>query len=158
MFQLKENPFVPACSRKYGFTDLERQVVMALIIVSILLIVLGGFLAYSQITKAIKCKEQTTGTIVGVSRKSYSRTRRGRRVEYHPIFEYMANGTRIQSTADISSIFPKKFKNGTEKDLRYNAEKPDEFVIRGRAFLNGNVIGGLFLVLLGIAFIITSFK
>lgn len=129
---------------------------MKLIIFAIILIALGVVLAYKYIAKALRCREETIGTIVGVSRKSYRRNRGGRRVEYHPVFEYTVNGVRIQGAADNSSIFRNKFKEGTEQELRYNAAQPEEFVVKGKAFLNSNVVWGVILAVFGIAGLIVN--
>ena len=129
---------------------------MKLIIFAIILIALGVILAYTSVAKALRCKEETIGTIIGVGRRSHRRNRGGRRVEYHPIFEYTVNGVRIQGTADNGSAFRNKFKEGTEMELRYNAAKPEEFVIKSKAFLNSNVVWGVILALFGIAGLIVN--
>ena len=122
----------------------------------ILFIVAGGGLIVTKVMALRRCTEQTVGTMVGLDVKRL-RTNRRTRKEYHPVLEYTANGTVVRGTADINSVFKGRFKEGSTYDIRYNPEKPEEFVIRGRSLLSA-LLGGGFLLALGILILVVLVK
>lgn len=122
-----------------------------LLIVGLLIIAVGGFLFYLAIRNAVKCKEEAEGTVVGVERK-----RRNRKNYYHPVIEFEAQGKTIRKAADISSSFSTWYKEGKTMTVKYNADDPEEFFIKGKSFW-GDFLGGLFLMAIGIFLIVFQF-
>ena len=125
---------------------------MKLLIVGILIFVVGAFLFYLAIRNAVKCKEETEGTVVGVERKRMSRKN-----HYYPVVEFEAQGRTIRKTADISSAFSTKYKEGKIMKIKYNADNPEEFFIKGKSFW-ADFLGGLFLMALGVFIAFFQFK
>ena len=127
------------------------------IFVFIALIVLGGYMAFSQITKGRRCSRPATAIIVGRETKRVHGYKHRRIIHYAPVVEFEANGQTIRGTADVDSAFAGKYKDGNTLEIRFNPEKPEEFVVLGKSFRSG-VLGGGFLVLAGIAGLIFSLK
>ncbi|MBR6452336.1 MAG: DUF3592 domain-containing protein [Lachnospiraceae bacterium] len=125
---------------------------MKLLIVGILIFVVGGFLFYLAIRNLLKCKEEAEGTVVGVERK-----RMNRKNQYYPVVEFEAQGRTIRKTADVSSAFSTKYKEGKIMKVKYNADNPEEFFIKGKSFWT-DFLGGLFLMAIGVFLIVLQFK
>ena len=122
------------------------------LIVGILVVAVGAFLLYPALRNALKCKGETEGTIVSVERK-----RSNRKNDYYPVMEFTAGGKTIRKTADISSRFSTKFKEGSTLMIKYNEDDPEEFFIKGKSF-RSNFFGGLFVVAVGVIMIVFSLQ
>lgn len=122
------------------------------IIIYGLLLVLGAVLIYSQAAKSQRCTEEAAGTIVGFRRSKYSAGRYRRHRKY-PVVEYVVDEQTIQEMADVRSL---RYKEGSVLEIRYNRDKPEEFVVKTRSFVSSMLSGGL-LVLLGAAGLILNF-
>ena len=120
------------------------------------LIILGGYMAYIQLSKGKRCSQPATATIVGRDTKRVRGYKGRRSTHYTPVVEFEADGETVQATADVDSIFPNKYKDGNELEIRYNPDQPNEIIVKGKSFRSG-VLGGAFLILLGIAGLFLSF-
>ena len=119
------------------------------ILIFIAMIVMGGYMAYNQLTRGRHCTQAVTATVVGRETKRV-RGRRGRRTtHYAPVVEFMAGDQTIRATADVDSIFAGKYKDGDALQIRYNPDDPEEIVVQGKSFRSG-VLGGCFVSLVGI--------
>lgn len=121
---------------------------MAVTVVYILMIVLGGFMVYLQIGKGRKCTEEATAVVVGRETKRIRSGKGRRRTEYHPVLEFTAGEQTVRKAADISSIFPGKYKDGDTLEIRYDPENPEEFLVKGKSFRT-YALGGALLILMG---------
>ena len=129
---------------------------MSRIIIYILLLAMGSYMVYSQVSRGGRCTQQASAAIVGQERKR-NRGARGRRTtHYAPIVEFTANGQTVRATADVDSIFSGKYKDGETLEIRYNPDNPEEIVVQGKSFRSG-VLGGGLLILVGIAGLVLSF-
>ncbi|MCR5266906.1 MAG: DUF3592 domain-containing protein [Lachnospiraceae bacterium] len=122
-----------------------------LLLVGVLMLVVGGFLLYLAIRNKLKCRMETEATIVSIERKHSNRKN-----HYYPVVEFSVNGKMIHETADISSLFSTKFKQGEMLKVLYNEENPKQFVIRGKSF-RADFFGGLFLFVVGVGCVIMQF-
>ena len=109
------------------------------------LLALGVVMIVMQILKSGRCTEEATATVVGFERKRTG-TVKHRRYKKYPVVSFAAEDTVVQGTADVSSL---RYKEGTEFQVKYNREKPEEFVVKGRSLLS-NVLGGALLTVLGL--------
>ena len=114
------------------------------ILLYVCMLALGVAMIVMQALKSNRCTEETTATVVGFERKRTG-TARHRRHKKYPVVEFAAEDVTVHETADVSSL---RYKQGTELQVKYNREKPEEFVVKGRSFLS-NVLGGAFLAVLG---------
>ncbi len=116
-------------------------------VVYIAMILLGGVLVVLKAGTMRRCTEETTATVVGLERKSHHS--RGRTsTEYHPIVEFAAKDVTVHKAAEISSIFRGKYKEGATLTVKYNPEKPEEFIVKGKFVWTG-IFGGTMLILIG---------
>lgn len=130
---------------------------MATILISILMLALGGYMVFSQLQKDRRCSQPATATVVGRETKRV-RSGKGRRsTHYAPVLEFEADGQTVRVTADVDSIFAGKYKDGATLEIRYNPQKPEETVVQGKSFRSG-VLGGGLLMLLGILALYFSIK
>ena len=127
------------------------------IIVFAALIALGSWMAYTQLMKGRRCSQPATASIVGRERKRTHSARGRSSAHYAPVVEFDAFGQTIRATADVDSVFAGKYKDGDTLEIRFNPQKPEEFVVQGKSFRSG-VLGGGFLVLIGILGLILSLK
>ena len=127
------------------------------IIIFVAMIALGGFMAYNQLMRGRRCSRSATATVVGRESRRTRDSRGHRYTHYAPVVEFEADGHTIRGTADVDSAFAGKYKDGNTLEIRFNPEKPEEFVVQGKSFRSG-VLGGGFLVLAGIAGLIFSLK
>ena len=123
---------------------------MSKIIVYILLIALGGYMAYAQIVKDRRCSQPAIATVVGRETKRVRGSRGRRTTHYVPVVEFPADGQTVRAAADIDSIFAKKYKDGDTLEIRYNPHNPEEIVVQGKSFRSA-VLGGGLRALIGIA-------
>ncbi len=128
---------------------------MMRIIISIGLILLGGALVVMQLGVRRRCTEEATATVAGIERKTH-RSRGRTSAEYHPVLEFAAGNATVHKAAEISSMFRGKYKEGDTLTVRYNPEKPEEFLVKGK-FLWTGIFGGALLMLLGAAGLILNF-
>ena len=115
------------------------------IILCVCVLALGVAMIVMQVMKTSRCTEETTATVVGFERKRTG-TVKHRRYKKYPVVEFQVEDATIHGTADVSSL---RYKEGTELQVNYNREKPEEFVVKGRSFVS-NVLGGAFLAVLGL--------
>ena len=116
-------------------------------VVYIAMILLGGVLVVLKAGLMKRCTEETTATVVGLERKTHHS--RGRTsTEYHPVVEFAAKDVTVHKTAEISSIFRGKYKDGATLTVKYNPEKPEEFIVKGKFVWTG-ILGGSVLILIG---------
>lgn len=115
------------------------------IILCVCLLALGVAMIVMQVKKTGRCTEEVTATVVGFERKRSGSVKRRRYTKY-PVVEFQVEDAAIRGTADVSSL---RYKEGSEIQVSYNREKPEEFVVKGRSFLS-NVLGGALLIVLGL--------
>ena len=131
---------------------------MSKIIVYILLIAMGGYMAYGQIVKDRRCSQPAIATVVGRETKRVRGSRGRRTTHYTPVVEFATKeGQTVRAAADIDSIFAKKYKDGDTLEIRYNPHNPEEIVVQGKSFRSG-VLGGGLLARIGIAGMILSLR
>ncbi len=125
---------------------------MTQIIIYVLMLVLGAALIYMQIAKVQRCTEDATGTVVDFQRSKYSTGKYRRRRKY-PVVEYTVEDQTYQEMADVRSL---RYREGTTLEIKYNRDKPEEFVVKTRSFVSG-LISGIVLVAFGVAGLILNF-
>lgn len=109
-------------------------------ILGALVTLLGVYIIYQELSKRVKCKETTKGTVVEFYEKTKKENGREKIVRY-PIFEYTANGIQVKSRYNTrSKMHP--YQLSDEVDIFYNANKADEFYIKGNgdSFVLGTIV------------------
>ena len=72
---------------------------MATILISILMLALGGYMVFSQLQKDRRCSQPATATVVGRETKRV-RSGKGRRsTHYAPVLEFEADGQTVPQAA-----------------------------------------------------------
>lgn len=73
---------------------------------------------------------------------------------YTPVYEFTAGGITVRKSGDIYSTNRKKFRVGDSAAVRYNPDKPEEFLVNGK---NGTKGAGMILLLFGIVLAAIAF-
>lgn len=121
--------------------------VVALILVSSAMILVGILVMFFDRRKRGRCTEETEATIVGIRREINMDQDSGNSSSYYPVFRFTAGGATVEQTSNLSSSRRRKFKEGDVWQVRYNPEKPDEFYVVG---VGGGTSAGIILIILGI--------
>ncbi len=124
---------------------MEASWVIFLVAAGMLLI--GVLIVIFDRRKRARCTEETTAMIIGVNR-DFSRDDDGHKeYSYTPIFEFSARGVTVRRQGGSSFSRKRKVKVGETKQVRYNPENPNEFVVVGDS---GNTGGGVTLIVMSI--------
>lgn len=123
----------------------------AYLVLGILFLGLGGFTLWKNIEKKLKCNVEAEAEVTQVKRQSHGTGKR-RSVDYSPILTYRAEGEEHSGMAQISSIFPNKFKVGQTMIIKYDVNDPDNFCVKGKVenikwSIFGIILGGFFIFL-----------
>ena len=115
------------------------------VLLGIFLTFISGTIIYQEISKRLKCKEITKGTVVDFFERTKIKKGREKIVRY-PIFEYIANGNTVRKRYNIKSkIHP--YQLSDEVNIHYNKNKEDEFYIKGDG---DSLILGVIILIMGL--------
>ncbi len=105
------------------------------IIFGIVLIAYGVFRICKIFFKNRKCTEEAVATVTGVESTSYTtgRRHRKRKHKYHPVVEFTVNGQKVQQRAPLSSSSSDAYEVGSEIEILYNPQDPQEFRALGKS-------------------------
>ena len=73
---------------------------------------------------------------------------------YTPIYEFVVNGNTIRKNGGIYSHNKRDFNVGDTATVKYNPDKPDEFLVNGKS---GGKVLGIALLLFGLVIIAIAF-
>ncbi len=128
-----------------------------LLITGLFIAGMGIYLSAKIIKKLKRCTADISAICTSVRRKGHSSHTGGRhrtRYSYTPILSYRVNGADYSVEADISSMFPTKYREGQRFDIRYDPSSPENIIIKGRT--NG-LAADIFLIITGAVFVVMYF-
>ena len=124
------------------------QATIALYIVAAVMVLIGILIVFFDRRKRARCTEETTATIVSVG-EDVSRDGSGHKERsYTAYYEFTARGGTVRRQGGTSTTRKRKYKRGETRQVKYNPDNPNEFIVVGDS---GNSVGGIVLIILAIA-------
>lgn len=114
-----------------------EQVVISSVGVLSTLVGVGLLLRVREVRR--NCTEKTTGRICRVKAKRWGRSSR-----FYPVVEYIADGKDYVKESGLSTGLKNKYKVGEPLDVKYNPEKPEEFIVTAAADIGCGIVSLLF--------------
>ncbi|MCQ2519495.1 MAG: DUF3592 domain-containing protein [Lachnospiraceae bacterium] len=124
---------------------------MAYAIIGIIVLLIGAYILMVEISRRIRCTKQVKGKICAVVQQNDFEFRNSRAKVYHPVYEFEADGRIIKGHYKQYNKSDAWFQVGAEAKIRYNPDKPDEFVVVDAV---SELVTGTFCALAGIVLII----
>lgn len=123
------------------------EAISALYIVAAVMLLIGILIVIFDRRKRARCTEETTATIVSVG-EDITRDGSGHKERsYTAYYEFTARGGTVRRQGGSSTSRKRKYKRGETRQVRYNPNNPNEFVVVGDS---GNTGGGIALIILAI--------
>ena len=123
------------------------QATIALYIVAAVMVLIGILIVFFDRRKRARCTEETTATIVSVG-EDVSRDGSGHKERsYTAYYEFTARGGTVRRQGGTSTTRKRKYKRGETRQVKYNPDNPNEFIVVGDS---GNSVGGIVLIILSI--------
>ena len=123
------------------------QATIALYIVAAVMVLIGILIVFFDRRKRARCTEETTATIVSVG-EDVSRDGSGHKERsYTAYYEFTARGGTVRRQGGTSTTRKRKYKRGETRQVKYNPDNPNEFIVVGDS---GNSVGGIVLIILAI--------
>ena len=106
--------------------------------------------------KKKRCTASASAVIAEIEKDVDEADKAGTRKKYTytPIYEFTVNGGVIRKSGGIYSHNKSEFKVGDVSSVKYNPDKPDEFLVNGK---NGGKFLGVALMLFGLVIIAIAF-
>ena len=123
------------------------QATIALYSVAAVMLLIGILIVFFDRRKRARCTEETTATIVSVG-EDVSRDGSGHKERsYTAYYEFTARGGTVRRQGGTSTTRKRKYKRGETRQVKYNPDNPNEFIVVGDS---GNSVGGIVLIILSI--------
>ena len=123
------------------------QATIAFYIVAAVMLLIGILIVFFDRRKRARCTEETTATIVSVG-EDVSRDGSGHKERsYTAYYEFTARGGTVRRQGGTSTTRKRKYKRGETRQVKYNPDNPNEFIVVGDS---GNSVGGIVLIILAI--------
>ena len=129
---------------------------VAYLLVGIVLVLLGFLSIRKGAHKKNRCTVAASAVIVDVQaeKDEAGSENTHKKYTYTPIYEFVVNGNTIRKNGGIYSHNKKDFNVGDTATVKYNPDKPDEFLVNGKS---GGKSFGIALLLFGLVIIAIAF-
>ena len=129
---------------------------VAYLLVGIVIVLLGFLNIRKGSQKKKRCTASASAMIVEVQaeKDEAGSENTHKKYTYTPIYEFSVNGNTIRKSGGIYSHNKREFKVGDTAAVKYNPDKPDEFLVNGKS---GGKRFGIVLVLFGLMIIAIAF-
>ena len=129
---------------------------VAYLLVGIVIVLLGFLSIRKGSQKKHRCTATASAMIVEVQteKDEAGSENTHKKFTYTPIYEFVAGGNTIRKNGGIYSHNKKEFNVGDTVAVKYNPDKPEEFLVNGKR--GGNAFG-VALMLFGLVIIAIAF-
>lgn len=129
---------------------------VAYLLVGIVIVLFGILSIRKGSQKKNRCTASASAVIVEVEKDDDEAGREGTRKKYTytPIYEFVANGKTVRKSGGIYSHNKKEFSVGDTAAVKYNPDKPEEFLVNGKS---GGKGFGIAILLFGLVIIAIAF-
>ena len=129
---------------------------VAYLLVGIVIVLLGFLSIRKGSQKKNRCTASASAVIVEVQaeKDDAGSENTHKKFTYTPIYEFVVNGNTIRKNGGIYSHNKRDFNVGDTATVKYNPDKPDEFLVNGKS---GGKGFGIALLLFGLVIIAIAF-
>ena len=129
---------------------------VAYLLVGIVLVLLGFLSIRKGSHTKNRCTASASAVIVEIQaeKDEAGSENTHKKYTYTPIYEFVVNGNTIRKSGGIYSHNKKDFNMGDTVAVKYNPDKPEEFLVNGKS--GGNAFG-VALMLFGLVIIAIAF-
>ena len=129
---------------------------VAYLLVGIVIVLLGFLSIRKGSQKKNRCTASASAVIVEVQteKDEAGSENTHQKFTYTPIYEFVVNGNTIRKNGGIYSHNKRDFNVGDTATVKYNPDKPDEFLVNGKS---GGKVLGIALLLFGLVIVAIAF-
>lgn len=129
---------------------------VAYLLVGIVIVLLGFLSIRKGSQKKNRCTASASAVIVDVQaeKDEAGSENTHKKFTYTPIYEFVVNGNTIRKNGGIYSHNKREFNVGDTVEVKYNPDKPEEFLVNGKS---GGKGFGIALLLFGLVIIAIAF-
>ena len=127
---------------------------VAYLLVGIVIVLLGFLIIRKGSQKKKRCTASAVIVEVQTEKDEAGSENTHKKFTYTPIYEFVINGNVIQKDGGIYSHNKREFNVGDTTTVKYNPDKPEEFLVNGKS---GGKGFGIALLLFGLVIIAIAF-